>query len=59
MTWNGARVQNQYGWGLVRASNTQAVLVMRFEADTEQHLEELRSMIEAQVHKAREELQKK
>ena len=36
---DGARVQNQYGWGLVRASNTQAVLVMRFEADTEQHLE--------------------
>ena len=56
---DGARVQNQYGWGLVRASNTQAVLVMRFEADTKQHLEELRSMIEAQVHKAREELQKK
>jgi len=51
---DGARIQNDHGWGLVRASNTQAVLVMRFEADTEENLAHLRSIIETEVQKARE-----
>ena len=38
---DGARILFAHGWGLVRASNTQAVLVMRFEADSEKHLEEI------------------
>lgn len=38
---DGARILFEHGWGLVRASNTQAVLVMRFEADSEKHLEEI------------------
>ncbi|MCX6645882.1 MAG: phosphomannomutase/phosphoglucomutase [bacterium] len=50
---DGARVQNKFGWGLVRASNTQAVLVMRFEADTNEHLEEIQKMVESAVLKAR------
>ncbi|MCK4719230.1 phosphomannomutase, partial [bacterium] len=50
---DGARIQNEHGWGLVRASNTQAVLVMRFEADTEEHLNELRSVVEKEVEKAK------
>ena len=33
------------GWGLVRASNTQEVLVLRFEADTEKDLEEIESEV--------------
>ena len=49
---DGARVQNEYGWGLVRASNTQAVLVLRFEADTEKHLDEIREMVESAINKA-------
>jgi len=53
---DGARIQNEHGWGLVRASNTQAVLVMRFEADTEENLAHLRSIIETEVQKARESL---
>ena len=32
------------GWGLVRASNTQPVLVVRFEARTAQRLEEIRAI---------------
>jgi phosphomannomutase / phosphoglucomutase len=39
-TTDGARITFPGGWGLVRASNTQPVLVMRFEAGT---LEELRN----------------
>jgi phosphomannomutase/phosphoglucomutase len=34
------------GWGLVRASNTQPVLVLRFEAQSQERLEEIRSLIE-------------
>ena len=35
---DGARVQFEHGWGLVRASNTQPTLVLRFEAKTKEHL---------------------
>ena len=37
------------GWGLVRASNTGPVLVMRFEADTAARLEEIRALVEGQI----------
>jgi phosphomannomutase/phosphoglucomutase len=46
---DGVRVRTPHGWGLVRASNTQPVLVLRFESDTEPHLSEIRSAIEARV----------
>jgi phosphomannomutase/phosphoglucomutase len=44
---DGARVLFEYGWGLVRASNTQPVLVMRFEADSESHLKEIQDSVES------------
>jgi phosphomannomutase/phosphoglucomutase len=43
---DGVRVLFADGWGLIRASNTQPVLVMRFEARTEQHLDAIRSEME-------------
>ncbi len=46
---DGARVQFPDGWGLVRASNTQPVLVMRFEAQTQKRLDEIRSIIETEI----------
>ena len=39
---DGARVEFGDGWGLVRASNTQPALVVRFEASTPERLEEIR-----------------
>ena len=39
---DGARVDFEKGWGLIRASNTQPVLVFRFEADDKESLEEIR-----------------
>jgi phosphomannomutase/phosphoglucomutase len=39
---DGARVDFEKGWGLLRASNTQPVLVLRFEADDRESLEEIR-----------------
>ena len=46
---DGARVQFPDGWGLVRASNTQPVLVMRFEAETQKRLEEIRAIVENEI----------
>lgn len=46
---DGARVQFPDGWGLVRASNTQPVLVMRFEAGSQKRLDEIRAIIENEV----------
>jgi phosphomannomutase/phosphoglucomutase len=41
---DGARVEFGDGWGLVRASNTQPVLVVRFEARTAARLDEIREL---------------
>ncbi|MEP6850003.1 MAG: phosphomannomutase, partial [Acidobacteriota bacterium] len=49
ITIDGARIVFDHGWGLVRASNTQAILVMRFEADSLEHLHEIRKTVEANV----------
>lgn len=38
-TTDGLRVQWPFGWGLVRASNTNAHLTLRFEADSRSHLQ--------------------
>ena len=43
---DGARVLFDGGWGLLRASNTQPVLVMRVEARTDERLQEIRSVME-------------
>jgi phosphomannomutase/phosphoglucomutase len=50
---DGVRVLFPNGWGLVRASNTQDVLVMRFEAGDRQSLDDIRSRVEEQVHRAK------
>ncbi len=48
---DGVRAQFPHGWGLVRASNTQDVLVLRFEADTENDLVAIRKEIEKTIEK--------
>jgi phosphomannomutase/phosphoglucomutase len=47
---DGARIDFGDGWGLVRASNTTPLLVLRFEADTEARLQEIRKEVEDKVH---------
>jgi phosphomannomutase/phosphoglucomutase len=49
ITIDGARVKFPSGWGLVRASNTQPALVLRFEASDEKSLGEIRSVFEAKL----------
>jgi phosphomannomutase/phosphoglucomutase len=43
---DGVRIQFEHGWGLIRASNTQPVMVMRFEADTADQLAAIRGEVE-------------
>ncbi|HEY6876792.1 MAG TPA: phosphomannomutase, partial [Polyangiales bacterium] len=50
---DGARIQFDDGWGLVRASNTQPVLVLRFEAGSAQQLDVIRSEVEGTVARLR------
>jgi len=54
---DGVRLTFPHGWGLLRASNTQPALVMRFEADTPEHLSEYRATFEAAVAAARREVE--
>ncbi len=49
---DGARIIFDGGWGLVRASNTQATLVLRFEADSANRLGEIRRIVESRVKDA-------
>ncbi|MCK4352353.1 phosphomannomutase/phosphoglucomutase [candidate division WOR-3 bacterium] len=42
---DGARIKFKDGWGLVRASNTQPILVLRFEAKTKKRLEEIKKEV--------------
>ena len=42
-----------HGWGLVRASNTQPVLVMRFEATTPELLKQYQDEIEKALEEAK------
>ncbi len=46
---DGARIQFAGGWGLVRASNTQPVLVLRFEAESQARLDAIRNEVEETV----------
>jgi phosphomannomutase/phosphoglucomutase len=46
---DGVRVKFEDGWGLVRPSNTQPALVLRFEALTEERLQEIRKLVEDRV----------
>jgi len=48
---DGARITFADGWGLVRASNTQPVLVLRFEAQTLDRLGEIRDLIESTIER--------
>ena len=48
---DGVRASFPKGWGLVRASNTQAVIVLRFEADTEAALAAIQAEVRGVLQK--------
>ncbi|MFZ5953330.1 MAG: phosphomannomutase, partial [Candidatus Rifleibacteriota bacterium] len=49
---DGIRVEFDKGWGLVRASNTQPILVSRFEAEDPESLRQYREFVESKVREA-------
>ena len=53
VTVDGVRVLFEDGWGLVRASNTQPALVLRFEASSPDRLEKIRSIVESKLKEVR------
>jgi len=53
---DGVRVLFPQGWGLARASNTQPVLVLRFEASNEELLGQYRRQVEQAVARAKAEV---
>ena len=48
---DGVRAVFPDGWGLVRASNTQPVLVLRFEAETQERLAEIQKLFFDQLRR--------
>lgn len=48
-TLDGVRVDYPDGWGLVRASNTTPMLILRFEADTEQAMSRIQTQFKDQL----------
>lgn len=55
---DGVRAIFPTGWGLVRASNTQAVLVLRFEAETKKDLEAIQAEVKGSVERAIKKLER-
>ena len=49
VTLDGVRVSFDDGWGLIRASNTQPALVLRFEATTTEQLKAIRTYLEGEL----------
>ncbi len=50
---DGVRIVFEDGWGLVRASNTQPALVLRFEARSKGRLAEIRTLVEEALERLR------
>jgi len=50
---DGVRIKFDGGWGLIRASNTQPALVLRFEAASAQKLREYRGIVEDKLKELR------
>jgi phosphomannomutase/phosphoglucomutase len=53
VTIDGVRAVFDDGWGLIRASNTQPALVLRFEATSLQRLEAIRAVVEGEFTAAK------
>jgi len=53
---DGARIVFEDGWGLVRASNTQPALVLRFEALSENRLAQIRELVESALSEVQKDL---
>ena len=53
---DGVRLDFDYGWGLIRASNTESSLVMRFEATNEEKLKSIKKILKESLTQASKKL---
>ena len=53
---DGVRATWADGWGLIRASNTTPLLVVRYEATTKERLNEIQKLIDGTIEQAKKEL---
>ena len=51
ITIDGARIEFEDGWGLLRASNTSPKLVVRVEADTKPRMNAIKKLIVGTLEK--------
>lgn len=51
ITLDGVRVEYPYGWGIVRPSNTESCLTLRFEAETEADIHKLKALFTRELRK--------
>jgi phosphomannomutase len=56
-TIDGIRADFEDGWGLVRASNTTPILVVRFDAETEEALVRIKALFRSQMLKVNTDLE--
>ncbi len=56
VTVDGVRATWPDGWGLIRASNTTPILVVRYEAKSKARLAEIQALIDGTIHEAKQEL---
>jgi phosphomannomutase/phosphoglucomutase len=56
-TIDGLRADFEYGWGLVRASNTTPILVVRFEADCEESMDIIKEAFRMQMRSIKPDLE--
>ena len=55
-TLDGLRVDFSDGWGLIRASNTEPALTLRFEADDKESLEDIKGSFRELLQEVRKDL---
>ena len=48
---DGMKIIFENGWALIRCSNTSANLVLRFEADDEKSLRNIKNLVQEQINK--------
>ncbi len=56
VTVDGLRLAGRHGWGLIRASNTEPALILRFEASSHEKMQRLRTFLEEHLSAVQREL---
>ena len=50
VTIDGVRIKYNHGWALIRSSNTQPVIVFRFESNSEKNLDKIKNEVFSKLY---------